>query len=206
MDGVAIDSRPVVVELEAVAEVALHASYAQSVRRRKPPWYSYDARHDRGARRGPRARGSPTDAASASGLASSASMPRDAVRAERERLRPVRAGAADGAAGRAASSRRASRRPPRTRRSSSGAAGSPRARAASAGTRARAGSSVGRSAACGVVVEHVEEARERGEGALVPLLLGEEPQHRLRADQARRSAGSSRRAPRLVRPDELARR
>ena len=34
------------------------------------------------------------------------------------------------------------------------------------------------------VVEHVEEADERGERALVLLLLGEEPEHRLGADQA----------------------
>ena len=48
MHGVAIEPRPVVVELVAVAEVALHAL---SVRSRKPPWYSYDAVTTRSASR-----------------------------------------------------------------------------------------------------------------------------------------------------------
>ena len=52
------------------------------------------------------------------------------------------------------------------------------------------------------LVEQVEEARQRGERALVRLLLGEQAQHRLGADQAGGEPVVVV-ACRLVRPDEL---
>ena len=69
MHGLAVETRPVVVELIAVAEIALHA---ESVRSLKPPWYSYDAVITRNASRVARSV-SLSDTASASGLPSSAS-------------------------------------------------------------------------------------------------------------------------------------
>jgi len=52
------------------------------------------------------------------------------------------------------------------------------------------------------LVEQIEEARQRREGPLVPLLLGEEPEHRLGADQADAEAVEVG-ACRLVGSDEL---
>src|SRR5436853_5098153 len=66
-----VDARYVVVELEAVAELALHA---ESVRRRNPPWYSYDDVITLSASRAPRSV-SPAAPTSASGRRSSSSMP-----------------------------------------------------------------------------------------------------------------------------------
>src|SRR6478609_5861535 len=68
---VAVEPCRIVVELVAVAEVALHAL---SVRRRKPPLYSYDVVTTRSASRMARSE-RPSEIASASGLASNASMP-----------------------------------------------------------------------------------------------------------------------------------
>ena len=52
------------------------------------------------------------------------------------------------------------------------------------------------------LVEQIEEARQRGERSLVSLLLGEEPEHRLGADQADAEAVEVG-ACRLVGSDEL---
>ena len=70
MHGVDVDASGVVVELVPVAEVASHAL---SVRRRKPPWYSYEAVTARRASQLERSL-RPAPAASASGVASSVSI------------------------------------------------------------------------------------------------------------------------------------
>ena len=88
---------------------------------------------------------------------------------------------------RAADSRRG-RRLHRTRRSSRGAGRTPRARGASAGTRGRAGRARRAPAAGGERVDRPEEPRQRLEGALVLLLLDEEPEHRLGSDERDREA------------------
>ena len=103
------DSAPAVGSRAAPAPRALTTPTRSSVRRRKPPWYSYDAVTTVSASRVARSP-SPSAAASASGLASSASMPRDAVRAQRDRLRPGSHRRGRPRRRRAASSRRASRR------------------------------------------------------------------------------------------------
>ena len=69
----AIDTGRIVVELVASVELPPHAV---RVRSRKPPWYSYEAVITESDSRAPRSV-SPTSWASASGLASSARMPRN---------------------------------------------------------------------------------------------------------------------------------
>ena len=65
--GVPVDAFGVVVELVALSELLLHA---ESVRSRKPPWCSYEARTIASASRAPLAV-SPASPASASGVATS---------------------------------------------------------------------------------------------------------------------------------------
>ena len=79
MHGRDVDARRIVVELEAVAELALHA---ESVRSRKPPCSSYDEVTTASASR--RARSlRPAAAASASGVESSCSIPASPSRESR---------------------------------------------------------------------------------------------------------------------------
>ena len=153
---------------------------ALSVRRRKPPWYSYDAvtTRERVARRA-LARG-PTSCAARAALGAAPrcrrSPPGESGSA------PFAARAADGAAGlrRVADERRVVRAALGAARQVRQVAREPeqlelereRERVERGARRARAG-----------LVERVEEARQRGERALVPLLLGEEAEHRLGADQ-----------------------
>ena len=107
------------------------------MRRRKPPWYSYDDVITRNASRAARFEIS----ASTSGVARSPRSPRcppetTGASPRRSARRPLRRPAGN--------SRRAALRP-RIRRSSSDAGGTPRARAASAGRRGRADRAAARS-------------------------------------------------------------
>ena len=72
VDRVDVDPVDVVVELEALGQLAPHA---ESVRRRNPPWNSYDEAMTASASRAARALSS-TAPASAIGAGSSASIPR----------------------------------------------------------------------------------------------------------------------------------
>ena len=179
---VAVDASRIVVELVPVAEVALHAV---SVRSRKPPWNSYDATTTASASRSARSP-SPSPCASASGLQKSACIPRKPSGEQEHRL--------VGRARRAHGASRARQVADEAVRSAAldaalemrDVAGEPQElelerererveRCASA----RAGRDR---------VHRDEEARQRLERALVPLLLDEEPQHRLRPDEPDREA------------------
>ena len=170
------------------------ADGSESVRRRKPPWCSYEP-YDASASRAAVAAAS---CAAASGVASSRDPRNPSARAGSSRA----ARAADGAARRRqVADERLARR--RTRRSCRGAAGSPETQSSLSWNESASGSSAGRDGARGgSSSSEVEEARQRRERALVRLLLGEEPQHRLGADQAdREPVGLLARL--VVRADEL---
>ena len=120
----------------------------------------------------------------------------------RERERTVAAALADRSARLAASSRRAAP-PPRTPRSSSDAADSPRARAASAGTRGRAGRAPARASRTCASSRTSRNRVSASNASRVPLLLGEEAQHRLEPDEPDGQIGtSSSRAPRCARTSD----
>ena len=177
MHGLPIDPRRIVVELVAVAEVTLHAV---SVRSRKPPWNSYAATTTASVSRSPRSP-IPSSCASASGLQRSDTMPRNPS-GERKTV-------SSGAHARHTA-------PPRSRQIADELADLSALDAAlevrdiagepeelqlkgereriEPGTTSRAGRQG---------VDRREESRERLERALVPLLLDEEAQHRLGADE-----------------------
>ena len=94
MDRIPVEPVRVVVELEAVAEVSVHAL---SVRRRKPPWYSYDVVTTGSASRRARSREAERDGVGER-LREQGLDPGDALRGDAERLRPPGAAGADGAA------------------------------------------------------------------------------------------------------------
>ena len=149
------------------------------MRRRKPPWYSYEAATSAAPSRAPRSE-RPVPCASASGVASSARIPRKPLRRKADRARPAVAThraagrglvadetSADAALDAAVQVRQVARRPRgasagRTARAGRG----PAVRARATGSR-RAGRGTGQS----------------HEGTVVRLLLGKEAQHRLGADQ-----------------------
>ena len=182
MHRLAVDPRRIVVELVAVAEVAPHTA---SVRRRKPPWNSYDATTTASVSRSARSP-SPRPCASASGLQMSASIPRKPVGREEDRLvgRARRAH-------RAAGTGEVADEPVRSAALDAAlevrdVAGEPQQLELERerdrierGTSARARRDR---------VDRGEEPRQRLERALVALLLDEEPQHRLGADEPDREA------------------
>ena len=181
MHGIDVDPRGIVVELVPVAEVASHAL---SVFSRNPPWYSYDACDEPervparalveagGRRVRERAREQRLDRA-------------DPARAQPERLGLRRARAADGAAGarRVADERRIGRATLGAAREMREIAGEPQELELE-----RQAERVERRPLRRVrgLVEEIEEARQRRERARVRLLLGEQPEHRLGADEADR--------------------
>ena len=145
------------------------------MRRRKPPWYSYDDVITRSASRAARLEIS----ASTSGVAKEPFDPRDALRGQRERARATTLadrsaglrGIADErpfgpAFGAARQMREVPREPEQLQLEGEDERIERRLGPARLGA-----------------VQDVEKPRQRLEGARVPLLLGEEPEHRLEPDQ-----------------------
>ena len=194
MHGLAVDPRPVVVELVPVAEVALHqrqvtscnlAIYAVSVRRRKPPWNSYEATTTARTSRSARSP-SPSPCASASGLQSRDTEAAKAFRGEHHRLGRSTRGADGASRSRQVADERVRAAALDAALEMRDVAGEPEQLELERERERVEGRPPPKPR--GSAVERGEEPRQRLERALVPLLLDEEPQHRLGADEADRRA------------------